>query len=103
MSSIEIKGLRNLLYIPNVVPSNSITVWTTDNFGFKVAQSTFSVKDLVPTSPASPNTYSLVRTNTAINGAGSLIISYSPRHPELIRLMTVTLPTNQTVIKTPSC
>jgi hypothetical protein len=65
--------------------------------------SSYDAKDLIPNTPTSPISYSFIRTNTAINGAGSLIIGYNPRFSTYIKLMTITLPINQTILKTPSC
>ena len=33
VNTIVIKGLKNLLYIPNMPSNNGLSVWTTDNFG----------------------------------------------------------------------
>lgn len=103
VNTIVITGLKNLLYIPNIPPNNSITVWTTDNFGHRVALSSFNSKDLSPNTPTSSNSFSFTRTNTAIGGAGSLIINYTPKFSTFIGLMTINLPHNQTIMKTPSC
>ena len=78
-------------------------MWTTDNFGHRIALSSFDSKNLVPNTPTSPTSYSFIRTNNPIGGVGSLIISYSPRFLSFIGLMTINLPNNQTIMKNPTC
>jgi hypothetical protein len=103
ITSITITNLKNLLFIPNIPPLNSISAWTVDNSGFKVALSAYSSASLIPNQAATGLNYGFTRTSTAINGLGSLYISYTPSFPSVANLMTITMPANQTSIVTPAC
>jgi len=103
ITSITVTNLKNLLYIPNSSPTNSISAWTVDSSGYKVALSSYPSSSLIPNIPATGLTYGFTRTSTAINGLGSLYISYTPSFPSLANLMTITMPVNQTSIVTPGC
>lgn len=103
ITTISITNLKNLLFVPNTPPPNSIWAWTMDNSGFKVALSVYSSASLIPNQPATGLSYGFTRTNTAINGLGSLYINYTPSFPSIAGVMTISMPANQTSIVTPAC
>lgn len=103
LTSITITNLKNLLFIPNATPANSITAWTVDGSGYVVAVSSYLPTTLLPNTPASGVSCSFIRTNTVINGVGSININYTPRFPTSAGIMNINMPTNQASIVSPSC
>jgi hypothetical protein len=103
LTSITIKNLKNLLYIPLTTPANSITAWTVDSSGFTVAVSSYSPTALLPNSPAVGVNCAFTRTNTVINGVGAININYTPRFPTSVGIMTINMPSSQASIVSSAC
>lgn len=103
LTSITITNLKNLLYIPLVSPSTGISAWTLDASNAIVAITSFAPSNLVPNTPATSIGNAFTRTNTVINGVGSININYTPRFPTVISIMTITLPQSQTTLVSPAC
>lgn len=103
LTSVTITNLTNLLYIPLVPPSIGISAWTLDASNATVATTSFTPSNLVPNTPATSIGGAFTRTNTAINGVGSININYTPRFPTVTSIMTITLPQSQTTLISPAC
>ena len=102
-TSIVINNLQNLLSIPANPPTASISVWTIDSSSNKVAQSAFNSSNLASNVPTTALNYNFVRSNTAINGVGSLVINYTPRFASVSSNMQIILPSNQGKMSTSGC
>lgn len=103
LTSIIITNLKNLLYIPLVSPSTGISAWTLDSSYAIVATTSSTPANLVPNTPATAIGSAFTRTNTVINGVGSININYTPRFPTATSIMTITLPQSQTTLVSPAC
>jgi hypothetical protein len=103
LTSITITNVTNLLYIPQVNPTDGIKAWTIDDSSYTVAISTTIPNNLIPNAASTGLSWAFSRTNTAINGVGALNIIYTPRFPTSISIMRIVMPINQTTIASPSC
>jgi len=102
-TSIVINNLQNLLSIPTNPQTSAIAAWTVDSTSNKVAQSAFNSSNLAPTIPTTALSFNFVRSNTAINGVGALVINYSPRFASVASTMQIVLPSNQAKMSTSGC
>ncbi len=102
-TSIIINNVQNLLSIPTNPISTGISVWTVDSSNNKVGQSSFNSVNLVPNTASIGLSYSFVRSNTAIGGVGSLVISYTPRYASVASTMQIVLPANQMTMTSNGC
>lgn len=102
-TSVVINNLQNLLSIPTNAPSSGISAWTIDTNSSKVAQSAFNSTSLAPNTPTSALSFNFVRSNTAINGIGALVINYSPRFTSAASTMQIVLPLNQAKMSSSGC
>jgi hypothetical protein len=102
-STIVLSNATNILEIPNLPPSSGLTVFSVDASGSKVAESAFDTAVLVPNTPAVGINFAATRSNTAIQGVGSLSIAYTPRFPSVASTLFVTLPVNQMSLHSNGC
>jgi len=103
LTSITITNLKNLLFIPRNWSNSGISAWTLDASNAIVATTSFSAASLVPNTPAAAIGSSFTRSNTAINGVGSISINYTPRFPTVTAIMNITLPASQSALVSPAC
>jgi hypothetical protein len=102
-SSVVITNLTNLLSIPQTLPSSGLTVYSLDSSSSKVAQSSFSSGSLISNTPATGLSYTFTRSSTAIGGAGSLTVSYTPRFLTVAASLTIYFPSNQMKMISSAC
>jgi hypothetical protein len=103
LTSITITNIKNLLYVPLTSPSTGISAWTLDAANAFVAITAYTPSNLVPNTAATALGSAFTRTNTVINGVGSVNINYTPRFPTATSIMTITLPQSQTTLVSPAC
>lgn len=103
LNTITITNLKNILWIPSSTPANSFTAWTVDNANNNVSVSAYTPTLLLPNTAATGISCAFTRTNTAINGIGSININYTPRFPTSTGIMNVYMPQNQNTIVSSNC
>lgn len=103
LTSVTVSNLKNLQYVPLTAPATGVNAWTLDASNAVVATTSYSPTGLAPNTPSSPTAFAFTRTNTVINGVGSIVVSYTPRFASSIATMNITLPQSQSSLVSPAC